>query len=241
VVQASRDFVCVRLATYENADEFEFMTSTYDFRTPTKNSLFAILDPSGEKHLVSPGRSMKRTFEDGASMASRMEEIAKEYPSKRVSPKKLGLPYLLDVRVGLNVAACDSQRLVILFAPSAAEKKKLEALLLPLAWNEKLAGNLLYATTSEEKDLEGIEGATKGAGLMVVEPDPYGMGARQVTFIESGTKPAAALKQLLAAAEGNEMGSKDSKRHIGRGLREGVQWEQVVEDKGLGRTGRRRD
>ena len=54
VVGASRDFVCVRLVTYEDVEEMEFMKSIYDFRTPTKNSLFAILDPSAEEHLVEP-------------------------------------------------------------------------------------------------------------------------------------------------------------------------------------------
>ena len=62
VIQASRDFICVRLATYEDAEEMEFMASIYDYRTPTRNSLFAILDPSAKRHLVKPGRSMKTTF-----------------------------------------------------------------------------------------------------------------------------------------------------------------------------------
>ena len=52
VIAASRDFVCVRLVTFEDVEEMEFMNSIYDFRTPTKNSLFAILDPSAKEHLV---------------------------------------------------------------------------------------------------------------------------------------------------------------------------------------------
>ena len=231
VVRASRDFICARLATYEDSDELEYMKSIYTFRTATKNSLFAILDPSGEKHLVTPGRSMRNTFSDAEEMAERMGEIAKTYPtSKSPHPKALGLPYLKDVRVALNVAACDSQRLVILHARSSSERRKLESMLVSLAWDEELAGRFLYATTAAKDDLARIDVSTESPGLVVVEPDAYGLKARQVAFVELGAKPAAAKKILVAAADGNEMKSKDSKRHIGRGLREGVTWERAVED-----------
>ena len=56
VIAASRNFICVRLVTYEDVEEMEFMKSIYDFRTPTKNSLFAILDSAAEEHLVEPER-----------------------------------------------------------------------------------------------------------------------------------------------------------------------------------------
>ena len=165
-------------------------------------------------------------------MAKRMSEIIREYPKKKpMKAANLGLPYLESVHVALNVAACDSQRLLIVYARSAAERKRLESLLLPLAWSEDLVGNLLYATTTDAQDLANIAGSTQAPGLLVVEPDPYGLEARQVAFVKLGTKPAEALDLLVAAAEGNEMGSKDSKRHIGRGRRQGLKWEQPVEDR----------
>jgi len=236
VVSASRAFICVRLVTYEDADEMEFMKSTYLFRTPTKNSLFAILDPTAREHLVAPGRSMKNTFKDAAEMARRMKEISREYPrAKKSAPSKLGLPYLKDVRVAMNVAACDAQRLLVLYAESKAERKKLETLLLPLAWNADLMGKLLFATTSDVKDLARIEGHSETAGLMVIEPDAYGLEARQVAFVKLGTKTADALRTLIEAAEANEVGSKDSRRHIGKGRREGVHWEHAVKDEGSSR------
>ena len=45
VVEASRQFICVRLATYEDQGEADFLTSLYSFRgNVLKNSVFALLD-----------------------------------------------------------------------------------------------------------------------------------------------------------------------------------------------------
>jgi hypothetical protein len=226
VVAASRDFICVRLATYESEEEMEFMDSIYFFRTPTKNSVFAILDPSAKKHLVKPGRSMKLTFDGATEMATEMKKITATFPGKgNVAPEKLGLPYLKDVRLALNVAACDSQCLVILYASSERERRGLEALLLPLAWHADLVGEFLYATTDKLTDLKKITGSGTAPGLLVVMPDTYGLAGRQVAFVALGTKSKNARATLAAAAEANRMGSKDSKRHIGRGRREGIEWE----------------
>jgi hypothetical protein len=240
VAAASRNFICVRLVTYEDIAEMEFMKSIYFFRTPTKNSLFAILDPQAKKHLVSPGRSMRVTFKDAAQMASKMNEIAESFPDKAPAPTKLGLPYLKDVRVAMNVAACDSQCLVVLYAPKATERKKLESMLVLLAWHEDLVGEFLYATTDQLSDLANISESGAAAGLLIVRPDAYGLKGRQVAFVAQGAALADARATLVAAATANRMGSKDSKRHIGRGRRQGVKWEPLVEDSGLKKDRRRR-
>lgn len=241
VVAASRSFVCVRLVTFEDVNEMEFMNSIYEFRTPTKNSLFAILDPAAKEHLVTPGRSMAFTFDDAAHMASRMNEISEGYPDGRTArPAELGLPYLKNVRLAMNVAACDTQCLVILFAPKASQRRRLESLLLPLAWQEGLIGEYLFTVTDNSADLDGVAEAGDAPGLLVVVPDAYGLKARRVAFLPLGTNIKDARAVLIATAEANRMGSKDSKRHIGRGRREGVQWEKLLEDPGPSRGSRGR-
>lgn len=235
VVAASQNFICLRLVTFEDKHEMEFMNSIFFFETPTKNSLFAILDPSAEKHLVTPGRSMRFAFDDAGHMARRMNEIADEYPGKgQPSPSKLALPYLKDVRVALNVAACDTQCLVILYARNAGERRRLESLLLPLAWDADLVGDFLYVSTDAIDELSDIAGASVAPGLLVVKPDAYGLEGRQVAFVPLGTKADDARSALVAAANSNRLGSKDSKRHVGRGLRAGLVWEPLVVDPGPG-------
>ena len=239
VVEASRSFICVRLVTYEDVGEMKFMNSIYDFRTPTKNSLFAILDPSAKEHLVKPGRSMRSTFEDAAQMADRMKEITETYPAERVaSPTKLGMPYLKDVRLALNVAACDTQCLVILYAPKQKDRRRLESLLLPLAWDKELIGEFLFVATDKATDLSRVSDTGEAAGLLVVTPGAYGLEGRQVEFVPLDTKPDEARAALVAAAQANRIGSKDSKRHIGLGRKEGVHWEPVLEDPGPSRGAR---
>ncbi len=227
VVKASRKFICVRIATYENEDEFAFISKAFRFRTSAKkNSIFAILDSAAKTHLVKSGRSPGFTFEDGSAMARRMNEIIEEMPRKKaMSPSRLGLPYLESVRVALNVSSCDSQRTVVVYAPNARDRKQLEKMLTPLAWSDELVGNLLYVAADDEKDLSTIVGVdTKAPGLIVVEPNTYGTAAKQVAFIALGTTSIDAKKALITAAEGNEMGSKDSRAHVRKGRAEGLEW-----------------
>ena len=57
-----------------------------------------------------------------------------------------------------------------------------------------------------------------------MEPNAYGTAAKQVAFIALGTTSTEAKKTLIAAAEGNEMGSKDSRAHVRKGRAEGLDW-----------------
>lgn len=233
VVAASRDFVCIRLSTYEDMEEAAFMKSIYRFRGGTlKNSLFAILDPEGKKHLAEPGRSPKFTYEDGAAMASGMRKIAKKYPAKKSEADLMGLPYFDELRLALNVTACDSQRLLIVFGEKESERMALEKKLLPLAWRKDFIGKFLYVQCSDPKELEGIADGVDEACVLIVEADSYGLKGRVLE-----TVPLAkvnGLEKILLAATDNKQGSKDSKRQIGRGRRIGVRWETgiEVEDKG---------
>ena len=50
VVAASRKFVCIRLSTYEDAEEAEFLRSIYVGRSgDLENTVFAILSPDGKR------------------------------------------------------------------------------------------------------------------------------------------------------------------------------------------------
>ncbi len=242
VVAASREFVCVRVATYEDGGEAEFMSSIYRYRNGTlKNSLFAILDSNGDEHLVRAGRSPKWTFSDGAAMSEGMREVARDYPNKKaMTAKLLGLPYLKSVHVALNIAACDAQRLVIVHASKAADRDELESLLTPLAWSDELIGGFLYAKTNDASELADITDAEHEPGLLIVEPGAYGLSGRLVAFVKLGASKQSAQKTLVDASNGNAMGSKDSKRHIGRGRRQGVKWETAIEVEDPTQVGRGR-
>src|SRR5688572_21777319 len=137
VVAASREFVCVRLATYESAAEAKMLSAVLRTRSGVlENTVFAILGPDGTTPLVRAGRSPREAVggppEDAVkALPIRMAELSKKYsPSAAVGG---ALPLLADLRRGLNVAACDLLPLVVVLGD-------VEKDLLPLAWSRDYAG-----------------------------------------------------------------------------------------------------
>src|SRR5690349_20853288 len=105
VITASRRFVCVRLATYEDQAEGDFLVSFRVTRSGAlENTVFSILAPDGTRQLARASRSARNTFGDAATMAKAMDRIAKDYEGK--SPPVAGLPALptvANVRLAVDV------------------------------------------------------------------------------------------------------------------------------------------
>ena len=83
VVTASREFVCARLATYENPLENQFLKSLV--RTGSgelENTVFAIFAPNAKDTLVRSARGPERLFRDGPDMAAKMTGFATKYAAK---------------------------------------------------------------------------------------------------------------------------------------------------------------
>ena len=57
VIAASRNFICVRLATYESEDEAAYLRSFAAGRSgQLENTVFCILSPDGEEKLIRAAR-----------------------------------------------------------------------------------------------------------------------------------------------------------------------------------------
>ena len=68
VVKASRNFVCIRVATYEDAEEAKYLKQVFRSRSgELENTVFGMFDPGGRK-LVRTGRSPGFAFRDAAEM-----------------------------------------------------------------------------------------------------------------------------------------------------------------------------
>ena len=231
VVAASRDFVCIRLATYESKEEPEFLKRIFTGRSgELENTVFTILSPDGKKKLVRAGRSPHMTFrgpeeESIREMATSMQRIAKQYRSKS---KQKTLPYLADLRRGINVASCDIQPLVVTAARTNAARKKIEALLLELAWSKEFIGKFAYASVADLKQLRVVTGASQTDGVLVVQPGKYGLKATLLTQT-SGTDAAKLRAALATGLKRFKPESKDSRKHIRDGHRQGVHWETEIE------------
>lgn len=230
VVAASREFVCVRLATYEDEVEAKLLAGLYTGRTGAlENSVFAILDWTGTEKLTRAGRSPRFAFRDAAAMARGMRRIAEQQAGDaQVSSEQLGVPMIKDVRLAMNVAACDARQLVIAKANTDAQAKELDRQLEGLAWSQGVIGEFAYARSRDASELDSIEGIGDEPGLYVVRPNEFGTAGESVASIELGAKQEDALKTLRECAEANPLGSKDAREIIRKGTRAGVDWKTAV-------------
>src|SRR3954469_6843198 len=111
VIAASRKFICVRLISYEDADDMKFLKGVFTGRSgEAENTVFTVFSPDGKKALVRAGRSTRQGFRDSADLAAAMERVAKPFNNKEEGAA--ALPLAANVRLGVNVAACDNQPLV---------------------------------------------------------------------------------------------------------------------------------
>ena len=126
VVNATRDFVCIRLATYEDAKETEYLKKIFTGRSgQLENTVFALLDSDGRKRLSKSGRSPDFAFWGRRDFAAKMIEIAEQrnLESKRYTDSHL--PVIKNVDLGLNVASCDGIQMIVV---AAKDKKAVEKL-----------------------------------------------------------------------------------------------------------------
>src|SRR5262249_29612151 len=86
-----------------------------------------------------------------------------------------------NVRLAVNVAACDNQPLVLVFGPDAGARKELEARVAALAWVDPFLGRFVYASASAARELAEIEGAKAEAGVLVVQSDKFGQKGKVLT------------------------------------------------------------
>ncbi|MEM7201805.1 MAG: thioredoxin family protein [Planctomycetota bacterium] len=222
VVAASRAFVCVRLLTYESADEAKVLQRLFRGRHGLENSVFAILDPSGKKRLVRAGRGPSWAFDDAGDMAVAMRRIARRYPGR---DRRTGVPLLADVRRGLNAARADAQQLVVICG-EGKRRDELEAAVAALAWSAPFIGKFLYARADAGTNWGVIDGSKRRpeTGLVVVEPGEFGVDGEVVAVIEGS--PTA--RALLAANAKHDAGAVDTRLLRRKGVRSGLEWEPAI-------------
>lgn len=231
VIEAARDFVCIRLVTYENGPEGEFVQSIFRGRDGTlENSIFAILAPDGETPLTRSGRSPSMVFGADSEELSRalllkeMAKIQKRYPQqKSVSTV---LPASLDLRRAMNVASCDLQPLVILFAGEEGQRNQLAHAVAKLAWDTQYRGRYAYAWAQNAVEMEALTGLVVNAekpSLWIVAPNEFGTEARLLQEVHD-PNPSTLKRAFEAAAKEFTIGSRDSRQHYLRGKAEGVFW-----------------
>ena len=229
MIEASRDFVCIRLATYEDQAEADFMSSIYKGRSgQLENTTFAILSPDGKKKLTAVGRGPFHEYRDSQDMARGMSEIAAKYPpaDKRWSDQQL--PSMKSLDVGLNVAASDSLPVVVLVTDSDKELSRLNQLLLPLAWHSKLAGQYVFAHVRDNKKLKPLTGVKKGSGILLVEPGQFGQSGKVVAQLPIDVSSKDLEKKLTDVVAAYAPVKMNHDAHVQLGIQLGIDWKSEI-------------
>ncbi len=225
MVTASRDWVCIRPATYESEIEAAILKRLFRTRSgELENTVFALLDPNG-KRITRGGRSPSFVFADAADMATEMLRIAKDFKPKKVARD---LPTIADVRLGLNVAACDNVPLVVAWAKNAKGLPALRAKLAQAAWDTGIVGRAHYVIAHETEGQVGVSEVAEfegKLGVYVVVPDAYGLEGRVLEYLSSKKELAAGLREALGRYEPV---TKNDRRHVREGKRKGLDWESEL-------------
>ncbi|MCE9583397.1 MAG: hypothetical protein K8T20_13000 [Planctomycetes bacterium] len=236
VIEASRDFVCIRLATYESKEEAEVMKSYFVGASgELENTMFALIAPDGKK-IGRAGRSPGFVYADAAALAAGMKETAAKYAPKQEG--KWELPVMKNVRLALDVAACDGLACVVSLAADKDAAAKQDEKLAQAAWKESIAGKFIYVSVTNAKELEAIKGVTKKSGFLVIDPDTYGLEGKVLAEIDSKTAGKELETALEKAWKLHKPVEKDPQEHIREGHRIGIDWKTEIPDTDPGPGGK---
>ncbi len=164
-------------------------------------------------------------FRDAGEMVSFMDKSGSKY---RAKSSIKSLPYLEDVRLGLNVASCDLRPLVILISSKKSTLSKMEKRMLPLAWGNDFVGRFMYVKTSRGEDLNGIEGFPGKSGFLIVQPGKFGLEGKALIHVSEKASEKDLKKAMEQALGKHEAEEKNTRRHIQEGRKNGVHWESEI-------------
>jgi hypothetical protein len=233
VIEASRNFVCIRLATYEDEAEAEFLRTVYVGRTgDLENTVFVLMTPDTKENLCRPGRSPDFAFRSPSSLAAEMNKIAKQYEASQEITNPI-LPQLKDVRLGLNVSSCDGLPSVVCVADENNPADFMQSVLAPMAYSTELAGKFVYSTTTDSSMLESVQDYSGQPGILLIEPGEYGLDGKLIKYFSPSTKASVIEKALTKYANAAGKVTKNHSSHVRTGRKEGKVWktEIPVEDR----------
>jgi hypothetical protein len=230
VIEASRAFVCIRPNTYESADEAKVLEGFFRGRSGLlENTTFVLLDSDGKSRLSRSGRDPQMVFRDADAFAKELREIAADHQG--AESKSLALPLLADMRIALNVAACDSRALLVVHAKDEATLAALQARLAAPLWAANLPAVVRCVAVVHGKadpDTAAMVTLPEADGLSLIAPEPYGRKGTVLKSIAATAKDADVVSALREALVGYEPKPKDPNAHIREGNRAGIQWQTAI-------------
>jgi hypothetical protein len=228
-IEASRDFVCIRIETYESKDSEKMVRSLLG--GSFANTSFCVFDPQGRKRLSRSGRSpgiMAGRGQGENAIVREMNKIVSSYKNKRVKGPAL-LQDFDTFRQALNVASADQRLLLVVTSERPETRKKLEQVLS----EKEMVGRFHLDQVNDRADKswqKSITGESKTPGVLIVHSGPFGLKGKLLKQLPESTSAseskAALLKANLefAAIEKRKVYSD----HVFAGLRQGIFFENEI-------------
>ena len=158
-----------------------------------------------------------------------MDEIASRYAVKKGARSSLpALPVLPNVRLALNVAACDNLPLVAAVASSKSSREKLHKQVNELAWSEDFIGRFIYVSAGKSSELEKVKGIKHKEGLFVIAPDTFGQEGKVLTQVKLGAGRKELAEGLARAVALHRPEQKETRSHSALGRILEVNWKTQV-------------
>lgn len=239
-IEASREFVCVRLETFENKEHEALVRKLLNGRFA--NTAFSILAPDGETQLTRASRGPKNILgttgrgpsaEEGSTedVIKEMKEIADEFASKG-DPGKLVLQDFHSFRQALNVASGD-QRLLLFVAASPGDLEKSKETLQPVFAREDIIGRFHLDFGSAATDAswaDKVSDTWAKSGYFIIQSDQFGLNGKAISQLPLSADKAAIADALLAANElfAASEERKDYSSHVSDGRREDIFFENEI-------------
>ena len=208
VVRASRKWTCIRLATYENAQEAEYLRGIFVGRSgELENTVFAFMSPEADLHLIPPGRGPRRLFSGPQDMAAEMDRLSRDFGGAELEDAQ-ELPKVENLRLALNVAACEGLPVVVV---TSVEVEKQVA---KLAWAKQNLGRAVYVRQSYGQ----------GEGAYLLQPDKFGLKVEKQKQLDL----ALTIEDFGQTLQSFERARNDHHSHVSEGFRKGVRWKTKV-------------
>jgi len=231
LIKATRNFVCIRTATYEDKQEATFLKWAFVGSTggELRNFGYCILSPDGKTKLRRSTRGPNFLYANSNAMAADLRQISAQY-SGRTTPttSNPSVPQMKSVRLGINVASCDGLPSVVVFGKDQTEVDSLNQKLTGVIWDEQLAGKFIYASTTNSEDLKTVPGAGFQSGILVIKPDAFGIKGQLIKIILADVSDDQLKQALLSSANTFTRLSKTHGLHVRNGQQTGTLWKTEV-------------
>jgi len=230
LIKATRDFVCIRTATYEDKQEATFLEWAFVGNTggSLRNFGYCILSPDGKTKLRRSTRGPNFLYANSNAMAADLRHISAQYTGRTTTSSNGSVPQMKSVRLGINVASCDGLPSVVVFGKDQTEVNSLNQKLSGVIWGEQLAGKFIYASTTNSSDLKSVPGAGFQSGILVIKPDTFGIKGQLITIISPEVSDEQLEQALLNAANTFTRISKTHGLHVRNGQQTGTLWKTEV-------------